>query len=261
MTSTRPMTKPVLSSRTGKCKNFWSCISFSASRRVKSATTVSGLGVIIAESSRVSGFSPLAVTRDSRSLGVSIPTSFEFESMTRMPFLTEAISIEASLTVWVGNRRGILSSPIMVLSVGTDPPNMLSTRAFIASICTLLLPFLLLPPAAFMAFIIASLAADALVFSLMTLSGSPWTFSSTDIASYRHFAMSSNPTTAPVLSSTGKWRKRLSTIISKASSAESSSCTHFGFLVITESTQVARGSTNWDTTRLVMSLSVMMPAS
>ena len=173
MTSTRPITNPVLSSRTGRCKNFWSCISFKASRRVRSATTVSGLGVMTAESRRVSGFKPLAVTRDSKSLGVNIPTSFEFESMTRMPFLTDAISIEASLTVWVGSRRGILSSPIIVLSVGTDPPNILSTSAFIASICTLLLPFLPLPPAAFIALIIASLAADALVFSLVTLSESP----------------------------------------------------------------------------------------
>ena len=160
----------------------------------------------------------------------------------------------------MGRRRGILSSPIIVLSVGTAPPNMLSIRACIASIC-LLLPLLPLPPAAFMAIIIASLAAVAFSLPLFEAPSPLLTFSNTDIASYRHFAMSSKPTTAPELSSTGKWRKRLSTIISKASNAESSSCTHFGFFVITESTHVARGSTNWDTTRLVMSLSVMMPDS
>jgi len=67
--------------------------------------------------------------------------------------------------------------------------------------------------------------------------------------------MSSRPTTMPSLSSTGKCRKRLSTIISNASSAESSICTHLGFFVITSRTFVDAGSTASDSTRRVMSLS------
>ena len=51
----------------------------------------------------------------------------------------------------------------------------------------------------------------------------------------------------------------MSTIISNASKAESSECTHFGFFVITVDTNTSTGFTNWEITRRVMSLSVMMP--
>ena len=216
------MTNPVLSSRTGRCKNFWSCISLSASRRVRSAEAHSGLGVITEDTAVKSALLPFATTRDSRSLGVSIPTNSLSALITKTPLRTSAIRIAASRTFALGRTHGRASSPIMVFSVGTDPPNMLSTRACIASIC-LLLVLLPLPPAAFMAIIIASLAADAFSLLVSVAPSDLLTFSRTDIASYRHFAMSSNPTTAPVLSSTGKWRKRLSTIISRASKAESSS--------------------------------------
>ena len=131
---------------------------------------------------------------------------------------------------------------MIVRRVGTAPPNILSIKACIASICILLLPFLLLLPAAFIANIIASVKADALFLLFTDASSASSTFSSTEIASYRHFAISNRPTTEPVLSRTGRCLKRLSTIISRASNAESSSCTHFGFFVITESTQVISGS-------------------
>ena len=73
--------------------------------------------------------------------------------------------------------------------------------------------------------------------------------------------MSRRPTTAPRLSSTGKWRNRFSTIMSKASSAGSSVHTHLGFFVITSRILVDSASTPFDTTRRVTSLSVKIPES
>ena len=81
------------------------------------------------------------------------------------------------------------------------------------------------------------------------------------MASSKHLAISRSPTTEPVESTTGRCRKWFSTIVVKASIAESVKATHVGFCVIISDKRVTLGSTNFATTRRVMSVSVTMPAN
>ena len=80
-----------------------------------------------------------------------------------------------------------------------------------------------------------------------------------DIASFRHFAMSRRPTTAPSSSITGTWRKWFSTIVVIASIAESDIDTQVGFGVITWLIGVVLIVRLFATTRRVISVSVMIP--
>ena len=80
-----------------------------------------------------------------------------------------------------------------------------------------------------------------------------------EIASYRHLAMSSMPTTAPCSSRTGRWRKRLSIMRHNASMALSLDLTVMGLAVMTSLTSILVGSARLAITRLVTSLSVRIP--
>mmetsp|Transcript_25003 Transcript_25003/g.73086 ORF Transcript_25003/g.73086 Transcript_25003/m.73086 type:complete len:287 (-) Transcript_25003:33-893(-) len=82
-----------------------------------------------------------------------------------------------------------------------------------------------------------------------------------EIASCRHFATSSRPTTDSVESTTGRWRKRPSTISITAVSAGSSSITQRGFSVMMAEILVRRGSRPAPSTRDAKSRSVKMPAT
>ena len=220
---------------------------------MRSGDTKSGLGVITDETSVSSADRFFDTNRFNRSFGVKIPSIvLPVGSITNTPLCILLITFDASLVVAVIDTDGIFPSPITVRRVGADPPNIWSIKAFIATNWEcLLLPVTFIEAVA----IISDITSTPLPVDLSCEAA----LSKTEIASYKHFAMSSSPTTDPSLSSTGKWRNLLSTIISNASRAESSSCTHFGFFVITSLTHTSDGFTNWLTTLLVMSLSVMIP--
>ena len=257
ITSTMPITRPS-ASRTGRCRYLCSYISRRASSSVRSPVTQSGFGVITSDTRVSSGDRPLAITRFSRSFGVRMPSSSLFlpASITNTPLRISAISFDASVTVAPGSTLSTLPVPMMLRRVGTEPPNICSIIAWIASNWFLLVPR---PPAAFF---MASVIAFATSFDAdapSSLPSPPCTFSRIEMASYRHLAMSSRPTTTPCSSSTGRWRKRLSTIISSASRAESDECTHLGFFVITAEVTVPAATRDIEITRRVTSLSVRMP--
>jgi len=111
-------------------------------------------------------------------------------------------------TIWIRSHDTEYSScyimryplfPTTLRKFGTFSLNICSINAFMATNCA---AFELFPPAAY--FIAAA------IISAIATPDSPLscTFSNTVIASYKHLAISNKPTTAPSLSSTGKWRKR-----------------------------------------------------
>ena len=81
------------------------------------------------------------------------------------------------------------------------------------------------------------------------------------IASFRHFAISNTPTTAPFSSVTGRWRKRFSTIVTSASVAGSDIETQVGLAVMIDETLVEAADRFLATNLRVTSVSVTIPAS
>ena len=141
-----------------------------------------------------SGARSLATTRPSISFGVKMPTSLS-PSITKVPFRRSPINFPASKQVLVGDTLLNLDEPRIVRNVGIEPPNICSIIACIANIWAWLAP--LLP----LTFFIAPTIASEIV---LPLSLSSLAFSNADIVSYKHLAISSRPTTAPLASNTGK---------------------------------------------------------
>ena len=81
------------------------------------------------------------------------------------------------------------------------------------------------------------------------------------MASLRHLPMSSKPQILPLSSTTGRCLYRFSIIMDRASLAESEMATQVGFGVMTEERAVVPGVSCFAATRLVISLSVMIPAT
>mmetsp|Transcript_173 Transcript_173/g.464 ORF Transcript_173/g.464 Transcript_173/m.464 type:complete len:236 (+) Transcript_173:1897-2604(+) len=193
-TSTTPTIVP-FSSQTGSVRNLLSCISWSASNPFISGVTVSGLPVITSCTSVRSISSSLATTRVIMSLNPKMPISSSLSTI-RAAFRCSAMRYPASRTVVVGSTSVVALPASMLRSVGMDEvPNALAIRlprrALRAAFCSS-------PPCCFNTCLTTSSAVlEPLLCTLSIFS----------MASLRHFAISSNPTTEPCPSSTGRCLK------------------------------------------------------
>eukprot|EP00964_Phaeocystis_antarctica_P088367 scaffold56226_cov66-Phaeocystis_antarctica.AAC.7 len=130
-----------------------------------------------------------------------------------------------------------------------------------------------LPPplTAFVPPLVASVASVALVLVVVWASSRQASVgekrvracirSTAAMASYRHLAMSSSPTTVPASSSTGRWRKRCAIIVTTASTALSAVATQRGPAVMASRTNIASGARPSATSLVATSLLVRMPSS
>jgi len=221
-----------------------------ASSTVVSGDTDSGFGVMIVVTSDSSNGSSFAIALDIMSLKETMPTSRP-SSTTSAALRASDIIIPASRQ-FVPGRTIVAGRPANRLrSVGEDlPPNAWAIKG--PNNCCKAAACAFPAPCTFAICFTASSAA-LLLFSCAR--------SSLVIASSRHLPISRRPTTAPLSSTTGKWRKRFSTIVARASIAESDIDTHVGFGVITLDTPVDEGSRYLATTRRVISVSDKIPAT
>jgi len=201
------------------------------------------------DTSVTSNGSSLATQRLRQSLNEKIPTNSPL-STTKAAFLLSDIFIPASNTL-VWGLTMVVGIPTSILRSDGD---VLSPKAFSInganSICKAAAwdPS---PPWEATTSMRAPCAAEELL---------SWDFSSLLIASFKHFAMSSTPTTPLLLSVTGRCRKPFETMVVSASIAESSIETQVGFNVAILDILVEEASSSLATNLLVISVSVTMPA-
>jgi len=185
------------------------------------------------------------------SLNVKIPTSFP-SSTTKAAFLLSAIFMPASRTV-VSGHTIVLGWPFKRLPREGD---VLFPKAFDINgprtACRVAAAFVFWTPWD---------ATTSIRASCTALEVLDWAFSNFLIASLKHLAMSNKPTTLPFSSVTGRCLKLLDTIVARASIAESSMEQDAGLGVAISETVVNEASICLATIRLVMSVSVTMPAS
>mmetsp|Transcript_116074 Transcript_116074/g.335240 ORF Transcript_116074/g.335240 Transcript_116074/m.335240 type:complete len:284 (-) Transcript_116074:542-1393(-) len=176
------------------------------------------------------------------------PTSWPL-STTKAAFLRSAITMATSRTLVWGSTTvpGLPSRRLRSVGDDLDPKACAirgPSKAWSAAACS---PT---APCALTAWRMASLA----MLSVLVCA-----FSSFEMASLRHLAISRMPTTPPSSSTTGRCRKRFSTMVDMASIAGSDLETQDGFFVMTFATAVDEASRCRATTRLVTSVSVKIP--
>ena len=183
-------------SHTGKFKNLLSCIVCNASITVISGDTDSGLGVITVLTTVCSRGNSFATALLIISLKPNIPTSLPF-STTNAAFFASAIATAVFLRLVPGVTIVAGLPERRLRNVGEAlPPNACaisgpSSCVNIAACC---------PPAPCNVAICFTASSAALLLCSST-------FSSLLIASFKHFAMSSTPTIAPLSSTTGRCLK------------------------------------------------------
>jgi len=194
-----------------------------------------------------SGSEPLDTTRFSMSLKPKIPTSSP-PSTTKAALRFSDMTVAASITL-VSGETIVFGVPERmlpnVLVLASDPAVFDSKgpkRACNAAASAL--------PAAPRATFTNDSAEEGFVEA---------DFSIFEMASLRHLAISSSPTTSSSFPNTGRWRKWFSIIVTMASVPGWFSLTERGFGVITAEIAVVIGSTPLDTTLRVKSVSVMIP--
>mmetsp|Transcript_36713 Transcript_36713/g.88755 ORF Transcript_36713/g.88755 Transcript_36713/m.88755 type:complete len:220 (-) Transcript_36713:7826-8485(-) len=191
ITSTSPTTAPSWSQH-GSVRNLLSCMNRKASRAVISGPTASGSGVMTSNTKVDSGSEPLDTTRFSMSLKPKIPTSSP-PSTTKAALRFSDMTVAASITL-VSGETIVFGVPERmlpnVLVLASDPAVFDSKgpkRACNAAASAL--------PAAPRATFTNDSAEEGFVEA---------DFSIFEMASLRHLAISSNPTTSSSFPNTGR---------------------------------------------------------
>jgi len=173
-----------------------SCITCKASTTVRSGDTNSGFGVITFDTGVLSRGSSFATALVIMSLKPKIPTNSPF-STTNEAFLDSDINMPASLMEELGLTIDLGFPASKLRSVG---------EVFPPKACDMSGPRRSCRAAAWA---VPAPCRPASCFTASWAASFPCSFarSSLLMASFRHFAISSNPTMDPSSSKTGKWRK------------------------------------------------------